>query len=68
MVPRLWKGQIDDLRVDTILDTLRSMGSYAAPGFMDPEGIVIFHTASNTAYKKTLENDGVPKSTLGGGP
>lgn len=26
-------------------------------GFMDPEGIVIYHTGSGTLYKKTFEND-----------
>lgn len=39
------------------LENLKNKGSYAAPGFMDPEGIVIFHTASNHLYKKTIKND-----------
>jgi hypothetical protein len=32
---------------------------------MDPEGIVIFHTAANMAFKKTLKKDEVPKSLAG---
>ena len=36
--------------------------SLAAPGFMRPEGIVVFHVAANTAFKQTLEKDGEPKS------
>jgi len=27
------------------------------PGFMDPEGVVIFHAASGTLFKKTLHGD-----------
>ena len=36
---------------------LRLRGSKAAPGFMKPEGIVIFHTKSGAVFKKTLEKD-----------
>lgn len=45
-------GVIEDLRVD---------GSAAAPGFMKPEGIVVFHTASREMYKVLIEGDDVPK-------
>ena len=45
--------------VDDILFDLTLTGSWAAPGFMEPEGVVVFHTASNTMFKKTLDkNDG----------
>jgi hypothetical protein len=33
-------------------------GSAAAPGFANPEGIVVFHTATNTPFKFTLDGDG----------
>ena len=52
LVPLLWSGSLDELRVDEILECLRSHGSYAVNGFMDPEGIVIYHSASNTCFKK----------------
>ena len=32
-------------------------GSLAAPGFMKPEGVVIYHTAANIMFKKTFKND-----------
>lgn len=41
---------------------LRRDGSTAAPGFMRPEGIVMFHAASSQLYKITLEKDEEPKS------
>ena len=49
---------------DSALYELWQRGSLAAPGFMNPEGIVVFHTAGNVGFKMTLDNDGVPKSTL----
>lgn len=39
------------------LDNLRINGSMAAPGFMKPEGIVVFHLAGNVGFKVTLEKD-----------
>jgi hypothetical protein len=39
------------------LDFLKEHGSQAAPGFMDPEGIVMFHRASGVAFKKTFDYD-----------
>lgn len=41
--------------VDAWMDTLRENGSYAAPGFMNPEGVVIFHEGNQ--YKRTFEYD-----------
>ena len=49
---------------DSALYELFQRGSLAAPGFMRPEGIVVFHTAGNVGFKMILDNDGVPKSTL----
>lgn len=36
---------------------LKAAGSYAAPGFMDPEGIVMYHSRSRTLFKKTFDYD-----------
>lgn len=67
VVPVLGVCVFDDINeiVFRSLAQLIADGSIAAPGFMDPEGIVIFHTASGTAYKKTIKDDGVPKSLVG---
>ena len=46
-----------------LLDELRLTGSFAAPGFMKPEGVVIYHSASRQSYKVLLENDDVAKGT-----
>lgn len=39
------------------LTDLENNGSRAAPGFMDPEGVVVFHTQGNMMFKKTIKND-----------
>lgn len=39
------------------LKRLRDEGSAAAPGFMKPEGVIIYHVAGNLLFKKTLERD-----------
>lgn len=46
-----------------VMEYLRNVGSLAAPGFMRPEGIVIFHTAASTMFKVTLEGDEKPKGS-----
>jgi hypothetical protein len=46
------------------LEMLKLHGSKAISGFMKPEGIVIFHTASGYLFKKTIENDEQPKGKL----
>jgi hypothetical protein len=45
------------------LDNLSEFGSMAVPGFMKPEGIIVYHTASQQNFKVLLENDHQPKGT-----
>ena len=61
VVPVLYEGIFDTCVVDSVLQGLDTNGSTASPGFMRPEGIVIFHTAGNLYFKRTLENDNEPK-------
>lgn len=62
LVPVLYRGPFETNSVDVELDFLAGTGSHAAPGFMKPEGIVVYHTAANFCFKKTLENDSNHKS------
>jgi hypothetical protein len=63
VVPTLYAGIFTTEAVEGALATLREFGSLAAPGFMQPEGVVIFHRASGTLFKKTLEGDEKPKGS-----
>lgn len=61
VVPVIAEGVLSDALIDSALDKLRSGGSIAAPGFMKPEGIVIYHTATGGLTKVLLEGDEIPK-------
>ncbi len=53
--------RFDSVAVENALDELKANGSVAAPGFMQPEGVVVFHSASSSLYKVTVEDDEKPK-------
>lgn len=58
LVPVLRRGLFNTAIIDEVLNDLARYGSHAAPGFMKPEGIVVYHIAGNVMFKKTLEKDG----------
>lgn len=67
MAPVILKDDYSPWTIHDIRDAaekLRENGSYASPGFMQPEGIVVFHTASRKEYKVLLENDDAPKGIV----
>lgn len=57
VVPELYRGQFDTVVIDAFVDSLRKHGSLAAPGFENPEGVIVWHTAANLGFKKTLVGD-----------
>lgn len=61
VVPVLWRGTMEDLDVNEILEKLRTEGSVAAPDFKNPEGVVIFHVHSGVLFKKTLDKNDAAK-------
>lgn len=63
VVPTLYVGPFSEEAILAQLDWLRENGSLAARKFMKPEGIVVFHTANSTLWKKTLEGDEKPKGS-----
>ena len=68
VVPIFYQGAIEEYGVfkgmKEALAFLKKNGSLAAPGFMKPEGIVIYHTDSKTLFKKTIEKDEKHKGEL----
>ena len=57
VVPVLYEGLFDTIAIYQTLSALDHMGSQAAPGFMRPEGVMIWHHAARMAFKKTFKND-----------
>lgn len=62
VVPVLYRGLFSEDAIKECLLALKVGGSKAVNGFMKPEGIVIWHTALESYFKVTIENDEMPKS------
>lgn len=62
LVPKLYEGPFHTSEIDICLNALKFEGSRAVPGFMQPEGVVVFHGASGYMLKRTIEKDDEPKS------
>ena len=59
VVPVLAEGYMDNpgqVALDC-MNKLKAEGSVFAPGFMDPEGVVMRHGPSGTVFKKTFDYD-----------
>jgi hypothetical protein len=57
IVPILYEGMFSERQIENELIRLKDYGSKAVKGFMNPEGIIIYHKAGNYYFKKTLEGD-----------
>ena len=57
VVPIIRIAEFNTGEILCALDYLQEFGSIAAPRFMNPEGIIIYHTAANMMFKKTIKND-----------
>lgn len=63
IVPVLYEGPFSEYDIKRSLELLAERGSYAAPGFMDPEGVIVYHTAANHCFKVTIKDDDKPKGS-----
>lgn len=64
VVPVLYMGNFDTEQIKLVLQELKENGSRIAPGFRDPEGIMVFHVASGHYYKVTAINDQFHKGEI----
>lgn len=62
VVPVLYRGPFSSAVVDRQVFFLEMRGSRAAPGYVNPEGVVVFHTHANQLFKVTIEDDAVSKT------
>lgn len=61
VVPVLYRGPFSTFEVDEQVRRLREYGSVAAPGFLKPEGVIVWHAAARSMFKVTLDKDSEPK-------
>ena len=64
VVPVLYEGPFSTEEIGWQLEALRHGGSKAAPGFMDPEGIIVYLSAAHSLFKVTLDNQDSHKFLL----
>lgn len=60
-VPILYRGTFDQDVIDALMKELKEYGSYAAPGFMNPEGICVYHSQTRGVFKVTLDQNDAGK-------
>jgi len=65
VVPVLYAGPMDTAFIRSNVTMLGITGSQAAPGFFDPEGVIVFHSAAQQMFKVTIKGDEAPKSLAG---
>jgi hypothetical protein len=56
VVPVLYTGLFNDTAVNRAMEGIAGF-SAAAPGYDNPEGIIVYHTAARQCFKKTFERD-----------
>lgn len=61
VVPTLYTGPLSTGVINLMEAELNCFGSKASPNYMNPEGMIIYHTAAKQAFKKTLKDDEAPK-------
>lgn len=59
VVPILFQGYSDDPGAEAVkaMQKMKNEGSAFAPGYMNPEGVVMYHGPSRTTFKKTYDYD-----------
>lgn len=60
-VPVLYHGPFSESMILGVLAQLRDGGSFAAPGFMNPEGICVYHSQTRSVFKVTLDKNDAGK-------
>jgi hypothetical protein len=56
-VPVLYRGDMSTLEIHDAAGKLIRYGSVAAPGFMNPEGLCVWHSQSRIVQKFTFDNN-----------
>jgi len=60
-VPVLYQGPFSSNVIDDVMSDLAVRGSAFVDGYMNPEGVVVYHHAIKKMFKVTYEHDGIGK-------
>ena len=61
VVPVLYEGEFTTDVVACAMEDLNVQGSFFAKGYMNPEGVVVYHVATKTLFKVTYDHDNTGK-------
>ncbi|WP_125911119.1 RNA ligase family protein [Mycobacteroides chelonae] len=64
VVPTLCRYQLDTDVIRTVVEELSEEGSMAQPGFMKPEGVIVYIPRADKVFKVLIENDDIPKGLV----
>lgn len=56
VTPTLYSGPMSTDTIQDVMKQLKETGSKASPGFMDPEGVIVYHKAAGTCFKVTYDD------------
>lgn len=62
VVPVLRLHQFDTAVIAETVEELKASGSHAAPGFMRPEGVIVYVRTLDKVLKVLIESDDIPKT------
>lgn len=62
VVPILYQGVFDSAAIEHAIGVLEKYGSHAKLGFMKPEGVIVWHSATKTYFKRLIEGDEISKT------
>ena len=57
VVPTLYTGEFGTMEIDRVVLNLLSAGSVASPGFMNPEGVMVYHSAAGHYFKAPFDKN-----------
>ena len=57
VVPTLYTGVFQSEQIVSAMEQLLDYGSLASPGFMNPEGVMIYHSAANHYFKAPFDEN-----------
>jgi hypothetical protein len=57
VVPTLYTGEFSTNAIDDVMYNLETNGSVASEGFMNPEGVMIYHSAANHYFKAPFDKN-----------
>ena len=57
VVPTLYTGEFDTDVINHLMYELQEKGSLASPGFMNVEGLIVFHSSANHYFKAPFDKN-----------